>query len=196
MEQSVLDPVTGPPAPVSPVPTGDGPVPGPERSDAAVSEIADALSRTMRSMHRLKAHFMARSRETGQDWSAHVLLTRVVADGPQRISALADVTQCDVSTTSRQAAAMVKEGLLERQADPDDGRASLVAATDRGRAAAAEFRARRNREFAQMLSDWSADDLTDLAHLLDRLAGRLHDHETTTSPLAPGAAASREENAS
>ena len=65
------------------------------------------------------------------EWSAHVLLRCLAHEGPMRAGALAEMLQSDPSTVSRQVAALVKDGLLERQADPADGRASLLVLTGR-----------------------------------------------------------------
>ena len=58
------------------------------------------------------------------------MLKCLQTEGPLRAGALADCLQSDPSTVSRQVAALVKDGLLERRADPDDGRASLLVLTD------------------------------------------------------------------
>jgi hypothetical protein len=54
-------------------------------------------------------------------------------DGPRRAGALADAVHSDPSTISRQIGHLVKLGYVERTADPEDGRATLLAATDEGR---------------------------------------------------------------
>ena len=59
-------------------------------------------------------------------------------EGPMRAGALAECLQSDPSTVSRQVAALVKDGLLERRADPADGRASLLVLTAKADAVLAE----------------------------------------------------------
>ena len=51
-------------------------------------------------------------------------------EGPHRSNALAEAVHSDPSTVSRQIAALVKVGYVERRPDPADGRACLLAATD------------------------------------------------------------------
>jgi DNA-binding MarR family transcriptional regulator len=85
-----------------------------------------------------------------------------------RSSALAECIQSDPSTVSRQVAALVKDGLLERRADPEDGRASLLVPTAKADAVLAEHDEIRLQHFSRMLSDWDDRDLRQFAGLLQR----------------------------
>ncbi|QMU80482.1 winged helix-turn-helix transcriptional regulator [Streptacidiphilus sp. PB12-B1b] len=85
-----------------------------------------------------------------------------------RASALAAGVQSDLSTVSRQVAALVTHGLLERQADPVDGRASLLVVTAAGQAVIAEHEHARAAFFEQVLSDWTPDELGQFRQLLER----------------------------
>src|SRR5664279_3483631 len=98
----------------------------PSRED--VVAVADTFMSLMRSFNRAKARMLAAAQHD-VEWSAHMVLRCLANDGPMRSSALADCLQSDPSTISRQVAAMVKDGLLERRADPEDGRASLLVLT-------------------------------------------------------------------
>jgi DNA-binding MarR family transcriptional regulator len=62
----------------------------------------------------------------------------------------------------------VRLGLVERMADPEDGRATLLTATDEGRRVFEENRRMRIERFAEMLSDWPVADRRKLAELLGR----------------------------
>lgn len=86
-----------------------------------------------------------------------------------RVSDIACDLQVDLSVASRQIAALVSDGLVERHPDPADRRAHLLAVTDAGVDA---LRA----SFLQMvglidvaLSDWTATEVEDLAAGLARL---------------------------
>jgi DNA-binding MarR family transcriptional regulator len=100
-------------------------------------------------------------------WAASVIIS-CVANGPLRASALAENVQSDPSTISRQVAALVREGLLERRADPVDGRASLLVTTPKGDAAHREQIGMRTRHFARMLADWDERDVRQFTALLRR----------------------------
>ena len=88
-----------------------------------------------------------------------MLLFQLCKDGPQRSSALAATVCVDPSTVSRQIADLVDLGLVERRADPQDGRASLLAATEAGQERHRLLHERRDRAFAVMLADWSDEDV-------------------------------------
>ena len=66
------------------------------------------------------------------DHSPMFLLVKLAQHGPSRASDLAELVCADPSTVSRQVASLVKCGLLERRADPDDGRASILVPTELG----------------------------------------------------------------
>ena len=55
----------------------------------------------------------------------------------------------------RQVSGLVKAGLLDRQADPHDGRASILVVTDAGRAKIADLVALRGKMFAPLIADWA-----------------------------------------
>jgi DNA-binding MarR family transcriptional regulator len=76
----------------------------------------------------------------------------------------------DPSTISRQVAHLVRLGLVERMADPEDGRATLLTATDEGRRVFEENRRIRIERFAEMLSDWAVEDRRRFAELLGRFS--------------------------
>lgn len=63
----------------------------------------------------------------------HRLLVRVSADGPRRVGELAADLGVNQSNASRLVDRLAGLGLLERVRDRDDGRASLVELTVRGR---------------------------------------------------------------
>ena len=101
------------------------------------------------------------------DMAGYHVLVYLNVEGPQRSGELATAFHADPSTISRQVSALVKAGLVERRADPGDGRASLLAATEAGVRVIDTERRRRAQVIAAVLGGWSADDraaLTDLLH--------------------------------
>jgi DNA-binding MarR family transcriptional regulator len=93
------------------------------------------------------------------DIATYILLAHLNMLGPVRITALADAVHSDPSTVSRQTANLVRMGLLERQSDPEDGRASLLAVTAKGLEFFNERRERRDKLLVSMLDDWNEEDL-------------------------------------
>ncbi|GLZ40335.1 MarR family transcriptional regulator [Actinokineospora sp. NBRC 105648] len=120
-----------------------------------------------------QATIAARMSKVGIDRSSIVLLKNLVALGPSRSSALAEAIHSDPSTVSRQVATLVKDGLVERRADPEDGRASLLAVTEAGTALLTEQRARMALSLARMVSHWDPADLDTFVVLFERF---LADH--------------------
>ena len=105
----------------------------PPASTPPTALLSAEVVRLMRaSRMRSKAQIHA-GHPTASSGPATMLLFHLCKDGPQRSSALAAAACVDPSTVSRQVADLVDLGLVERRADPHDGRATLLAATDRGR---------------------------------------------------------------
>lgn len=149
---------------------------GAETDPDEVAAVAESVIRLMRSFGRRRAQVLA-AKAHDVDWSAQIVLRCLADAGPLRSSEVAEHVQSDPSTVSRQVAALVKDGLLERRADPEDGRASLLVLTDKADAVLREYDAVRNQHFAQMLADWNERDLRRFANLLCRFT---HDFETAS----------------
>ncbi len=134
---------------------------------ADVAAVADRFIGLMRTFNRARARMLAAAAHD-VEWSSHVLLKCIANEGQMRASAVAECLQSDPSTVSRQVASLVKDGLLERRADPDDGRASLLVLTTKADAVLAEHDRIRLEYFAQMLDGWTDADLRRFASLLSR----------------------------
>jgi DNA-binding MarR family transcriptional regulator len=100
--------------------------------------------------------------------AAYMLLIPLHLRGAMRSQALADLTHTDPSTISRHVSLLLTEGLIARQADQTDGRASLLVLTDKGHARVGEMRQGRDEMVAGLLSEWSQTDVERLAKLLGR----------------------------
>ena len=140
----------------------------PARDD--VIRVADTLIDLLRSFNRTRARMLAAAAHD-VEWSAHILLKCASLEGPIRASALAEAVQSDPSTVSRQVAALVKDGLLERRADPEDGRASLLVTTPKAQAVLAEHDDIRIEHFTRMLTGWTHAELREFAAMLERFTG-------------------------
>jgi DNA-binding MarR family transcriptional regulator len=95
--------------------------------------------------------------DMGAEFSALMLLFPLRFLGPMRVTDLAEAKQADPSTVSRQAAQLVKAGLVRREADPEDGRASRLAITDAGLDACRQLHEAREAFLAEALSGWPAE---------------------------------------
>jgi DNA-binding MarR family transcriptional regulator len=152
------------------------------REQARVTELTEhqiecghRIATAMFGLHKQQATIGARmSKVGGFDRSAIILLKSLAVLGPTRSSALAAAVHSDPSTVSRQVAALVRDGLVARQADQEDGRASLLAATPAGLALLEEQRQRMGMNLAKALRHWRREDIERFVELFERF---VVDHE-------------------
>ena len=137
-----------------------------ERLDNA-DQLGLQLVRFLRLLER--AHHQMTDKPHGVEKAGYMLMAHLVINGPQRTSALADAVHSDPSTVSRQVAQLVRADLVERRADPLDGRACLLAATEAGRRLFDDLRAKRNNYIDQMLGNWPIERRQQLVELFDAL---------------------------
>jgi DNA-binding MarR family transcriptional regulator len=147
-----------------------------------VREVADTFILLVRASNRMRARILAAAAHD-VEWSGHVVLKCVANGGPMRTSDIAECLHSDPSTVSRQVAALVKEGLLQRRADPEDGRASLLVPTERAQQVLADHDEIRVQHFARMLQDWNERDLHRFATLLRRFTTDFERSSSAASPL-------------
>jgi DNA-binding MarR family transcriptional regulator len=83
------------------------------------------------------------------------------------------MSHADPSTISRQVAELVRGGLVRREPDPSDGRASLLAITDAGRQVCERVRTLRRELLAAAVAGWADTELAEFASLLNRFNGGL-----------------------
>lgn len=125
--------------------------------------------------------------QDGIDVTAYPVLFVVAGVGTVRISELATTLHNDVSTVSRQVSSLVTSGLLEKSADPNDGRAWVVSLTDHGHDAVVRIQASRAAWFQGLLTDWdgpiTTEFVTRLRELGDALDTNLRDRGATTPPM-------------
>ncbi|WP_326565448.1 MarR family transcriptional regulator [Amycolatopsis rhabdoformis] len=107
--------------------------------------------------------------------SRHLDLTRVrvlgtvAVRGPVRPSAIAAELGLTTSATSRHLAALEEAGQIAVEPDPVDSRTFLVRQTESGRADAEATVAAGAAVFADVISDWSDEDVTTARDLITRL---------------------------
>ncbi|HEX6508520.1 MAG TPA: MarR family transcriptional regulator [Chloroflexota bacterium] len=92
------------------------------------------------------------------DRSAYLLLAELEANGPLGITALAQTFHLDISTASRQTAALEAKGLVERLPHPADARVNLLRITQLGQTQLDATRVARLEFLSELLDDWSEDD--------------------------------------
>lgn len=103
------------------------------------------------------------------DRAAYVILRFLQEAGPQNVTAVAIRLNLDGSTVTRQVNALYRDGLVVRSADPDDGRGTVIAATDRGITQVDSVSLARREIYRDVLKDWTTVELRGLAGTLERL---------------------------
>ena len=157
-----------------------------------VDALGEQVVRLTRNSHAMRAQMTARGQDA-VEWAAYGLLFQLAHDGPRRSSALAESACVDPSTVSRQVGQLVTAGLVERQADPEDGRATLLAATPAGHEVYAAKLERRREMFSRLVHDWSAQDIETFTDLLRRLNDSVADlRPTLLAEMGPQTRSSEE----
>jgi DNA-binding MarR family transcriptional regulator len=105
----------------------------------------------------------------GLDGAAYGLLVLLDDAGPLRASDVVTRLGLDKSTVSRQVSSLVDVGLVDRAADPADGRAQVLSISAEGHRRLAQLRDARRARWEADLSDWESRDVATLAELLGRL---------------------------
>lgn len=105
------------------------------------------------------------------DPGAIVTVTILGSSGPQRPSALAHRMATGASNISKIVARLQEAGIVQKLADPQDSRASLIELTAAGTDIADALTRSGNSLVTELLGQWSATDRGDLLRLLDRFEG-------------------------
>jgi DNA-binding MarR family transcriptional regulator len=148
---------------------------GPDGSelDQSSQDISAAIIAMMRQLNGIKSRIAT---SPNGEHSPLFLLFQLAHQGPRRASDLAEQLCADPSTVSRQVAWLVKEQLIERRADPDDGRASILVPTDKGLATVKEHTARRGATMQPVIADWPEQDRADFLRLITKYTEGIEAH--------------------
>jgi len=131
-----------------------------------VRTISEAFARLMKLGQR------ARSRGKsfgGVDQNGYVIMKYIVTTGACRASEISEAAAMDPSIVTRQVHQLIDAQLLERFADPVDGRASLLRSTPAGMEFFDAHRCAKDAFYANVFHDWHDKDISTLATLLNRL---------------------------
>ncbi|WP_262365831.1 MarR family winged helix-turn-helix transcriptional regulator [Gordonia sp. OPL2] len=153
----------------------------------AIDDLFDTLMRFVRIRERA-VHTTFRTPE-GEFETAAFKALFPLARVAMRSRELAEAMNADPSTVSRHVAQLVDLGLVRREADPADGRATILVITDDGRARVAAMREMRRSTMADAMSGWTDDELHTLVRLLDRFV------DAADTALNPACAARRSDAA-
>jgi DNA-binding MarR family transcriptional regulator len=120
------------------------------------------------------------------DGAAYGLLALLQDAGPLRASDLVALLGLDKSTVSRQVGTLVQLGLVDRTADPLDGRAQVLTPSLEGSARLSRIREARRARWEEDLAGWPVEDVGTLAELLHRFntLRTAREDEAGTAPAA------------
>jgi DNA-binding MarR family transcriptional regulator len=123
----------------------------------------------------------------GLSSTAISVLARLSEEGPARLTALAAAEGVSQPSMSQLVQRLEQQGLATRASDPGDGRATLIAVTDPGRALLAVLRHGRRIRLADLLAALPAEDeaaLTLAMHVALPIIQRMI--RNATQPRTPG----------
>ncbi|MGX9134874.1 MarR family winged helix-turn-helix transcriptional regulator [Rummeliibacillus sp. JY-2-4R] len=116
-----------------------------------------------------RSTFVTSNKKFGNlDRSAYLLLRRIAGTGAVGMKVLACEFQLDISTISRQAAALEQKGYLYRTPDPLDGRAYNLQITELGINVYKEHKQARLDRLVEVINDWSNEEREVFGQLLKK----------------------------
>ncbi|MDQ1013775.1 MarR family winged helix-turn-helix transcriptional regulator [Streptomyces afghaniensis] len=166
--------------------------PLPDAPSPEVIEIERALTRITYLSTRARQHdrLMALA-GVPLDRAAVALLRQIADSEPLRPGELAARLGVEASHVTRTVQQLQKSGYVTRVPDPDDRRAQRIELTDTGRQAIAKVREVGARGMQMALSDWSPEELRQLATLFHRMVDDFLAQAVDEEPEPQSASAGR-----
>lgn len=152
------------------LPAGDASPPSgtePDK-DTAIEDLEQELSVLWRRA-RASSHRIAREVHPDMEPSAYGLMVLLHQQGPMRLTDLAAAVGVGKPSLSRQVAMLQALGLVEKHADPEDGRAQPINLTEVGAARLEGTATARKEHFRRTWTGWEAEELSTLVRLLHKL---------------------------
>ncbi len=134
---------------------------------------ATAEDAVMQLMMAAGRRFRARTDGDTVDPSQATLLYTLKCRGAMRLGDIAEAMQLDASTVSRHVQQLGDRGFIDREPDPVDGRARIIALSRTGAATLKKSFDQRRAFLTEALADWDAADRERLRHDLTRLTASL-----------------------
>lgn len=136
--------------------------------------------------HEVKRLANARYQGSGLSLARLMVLHELVDRGPTRIGSLSTCLNVAARTMTSTVDGLARDGLVERRPDPSDGRAVVVALTERGRRLYEHGVEVRNGVLAEVFDVLDEDERHQLADLLRRL-GEAATEVAAADPARSGA---------
>lgn len=127
------------------------------------------------------------ARVAGVPDEPHALTTMflLAQRGPLRPSTLAGILGASAAAASRLVESLATAGLVTRTPDPDDARATRIALTEQGVAAATVLHEEGDRLSQRLLADWTDEERTIFTRLMHRYADAVEDDARPTRKETP-----------
>ena len=139
--------------------------------DISLTELAAQLrTAIVRTARRLRQEAAAET--SGLTPTSVAALATIERHGPLTPSEIATIERVKRPTVTRTLACLEQEGLIDRAADPSDGRSSLVSLNAAGRERLRRLRGRKNAYLARRMRELSAEEIATLeraAEILERM---------------------------
>jgi DNA-binding MarR family transcriptional regulator len=142
---------------------------------ASINRLEEALQVVARSITQIRSHErLLRAAGVRLDRAGAVLLNKLfVADGSLRVTDLAEQLGVDAPTVTRKVQQLEREGMVVRQTDPDDRRATRIRLAPAGRRTLLRVLRARRAWLERLFEGWDESDLTAFASLLGRFSCEL-----------------------
>lgn len=120
-------------------------------------------TRLVEGLHAVSIHLLRRARigdlTSGLSPARLSALSVIVYAGPLQLKVLADAEQVKPPTMTKLVQALETDGLVQKEKDPEDGRAYRLIATPKGKALLESARQRRLEVLREALSDLTEEEL-------------------------------------
>lgn len=143
----------------------------PFMDDEGGREVADALGLLLRRTTRSRI-YTALTADLGEavDETTYPVLSGLARTGPRSAADLAPDVGVDRSVVTRRASRLEKAGLIRREQDTADQRATLLVLTSRGEEVVDELRRRLAARISESLSGWPPEEARIFARYFHRFA--------------------------
>jgi DNA-binding MarR family transcriptional regulator len=145
-------------------------------------EIEEDALRVVISLHRLLRSLRRATPAQAVQPTQLIVLTLLLETGPLRIGTIAERVPCSQPSATHVVAGLESDGLVRRERDPEDGRATRIMITDKGLSTIKSLAHGQAQELARRLGSLSNDDVTTLL-AADPVLRALADADTEPGPL-------------
>ncbi|HEY5302969.1 MAG TPA: MarR family transcriptional regulator [Acidimicrobiales bacterium] len=144
-----------------------------EPSSVVIAQIQSSLQSVTRSNNQIRVHEeLSRAAGVRLDRAGAALLYKMrhYVEGPVRVTSLASLLGVDVPTVTRKVQQLERLGYVARDADPEDGRASLIRLTLSGQDTVDRMLAAHRDRLTRLFDGWNDDDVRTFGALLERFS--------------------------